>query len=92
MTHDRIEQMADAYAEQYEPRYRKAARQAYIDGLKHLEEFVNLVIKARDAKKKFNELSKGPSGGMAQFWREDAGFEMDRCERAVREFLEQMEA
>ena len=31
--YDKIEESAKNYAENYEPRYRKAARQAYTDGM-----------------------------------------------------------
>ena len=31
--YDKIEESAKNYADQYEPRYRKAARQAYTDGM-----------------------------------------------------------
>ena len=91
MTQERIEQLADAYAAGFEPMFRKAARRAYIDGLQHYAEFVALLKEYKAARDKFNELCKGPSGGMSQFWREDAGFEMDRKEKVVKDYVKKME-
>lgn len=91
MTQERIEQFAEAYAAEFEPMFRKVARRAYIDGLQHYAELVALLKEYKAARKKFNELCNGPSGGMSQFWREDAGFEMTKKEKAVKDFIKTME-
>jgi hypothetical protein len=56
MIQERIESLAEAYAAEFEPMFRKVARRAYIDGMTELAEFVNLAYEMREAQKEYHRL------------------------------------
>ena len=41
MNTENIAELAKTYAEMYEPRYRKAAAQAFADGMKKMQDIIN---------------------------------------------------
>ena len=86
-----MERLADAYTADMWSQSKEVARRAYIDGLQQYDKLVTLLKEYKAAREKFNELCNGPSGGMSQFWREDAGFEMTKKEKAVKDFIKTME-
>lgn len=88
MIPESIERMAEAYASEYEPIFRKVVKAVYLDGRKELTDFVNLVIKARDAKNNFNELCQDND----QWAREEAGFAMTEAEDKVKAWLKRWES
>lgn len=90
MTQERIEQLAEAYAAEFEPMFRKVARRAYIDGLQQYDKLVTLLKEYKSAREKFNEACRF-DGYMAQQNREFAGFDMTKAENAVKEFIKKME-
>ena len=90
MTQERIEQLAEAYAAEFEPMFRKVARRAYIDGLQQYDKLVTLLKEYKAARMKFNEACNF-SGYLAQQDREFAGFDMTKAENAVKDFIKSME-
>lgn len=91
MTQERIDILAKEFTEPFEPQFKKVAADAYKQGLKKVDELIGLLRDYKEAREKFDQLCKGASGGMAQFWREDAGFEMTRREDAIKAFIKAME-
>lgn len=90
MTQERIEQLAEAYASEFEPMFRKVARRAYIDGLQQFDKLVSLLKEYRLAREKFNRACDYGKF-LTQQERELASIDMHKAESAVKEFIKEME-